>query len=123
MPYNTSREELESDALRSCTLTGKTMAVYAIAMFSITDRVVYGRYQAQFMGVMNRYKGTVLAADEHPVVVEGDWDRDKVVMLSFGSEADFREFMDSPEYQGISKDRQAGTSGFVLLVRGIPERK
>jgi hypothetical protein len=30
--------------------------VYAIAMFSITDRAVYGRYQAQFMGVMNRYK-------------------------------------------------------------------
>ena len=54
------------------------MAVYAIAMFSITDRAVYGRYQAQFMGVMNRYKGTVLAADEHPVVVEGKWDRDKV---------------------------------------------
>ncbi len=34
------------------------------------------------MGVLNRYKGTVLAADEHPVVVEGDWDRNKVVMLS-----------------------------------------
>jgi hypothetical protein len=30
--------------------------------------------------------------------------------------------MDSPEYQEISKDRRAGTSGFVLLVRGIPKR-
>jgi uncharacterized protein (DUF1330 family) len=99
------------------------MTVYAIAMFSITDRAVYGRYQAQFMGVMNRYKGTVLAADEHPVVVEGNWDREKVVMLSFASEADFREFMDSPEYQEISKDRRAATNGFVLLVRGIAERK
>ena len=99
------------------------MAVYAIAMFSITDRAVYGRYQAKFMGVMNRHKGTVLAADEHPVVVEGDWDRDKVVMLSFPSEVDFREFADSAEYQEISKDRQAGTKGFVVLVRGIPERR
>src|ERR1700721_395270 len=99
------------------------MAVYAIAMFSITNRAVYGRYQAQFMGVMNRYKGTVLAADEHPGVVEGDWDRDKVGMLAFASEADFREFMDSPEYPEISKDRRGGTSRFVLLVRGIPERK
>ena len=65
------------------------MAIYAIAMFSITDRAAYRRYQAQFMGVLNRYKGTVLAADEHPVVVEGDWDRDKVVMLSFPSESGF----------------------------------
>ena len=99
------------------------MAVYAIAMFSITDRAVYGRYQAQFMGVLNRYKGTVLAADEHPVVVEGNWDQDKVVMLSFANEADFREFMDSPEYQEISKDRRAATNGFVVLVRGVAERK
>lgn len=75
------------------------------------------------MGVLNRYKGTVLAADEHPVVVEGNWDRNKVVMLSFASETDFREFMDSPKYQEISKDRRAATNGFVLLVHGIPERK
>ena len=99
------------------------MTIYVIAMFSISDRAAYQRYQAQFMSVMNRHKGRLLAADEHPVVVEGDWDRDKVVMLAFASEADFREFMDSPEYQEISKDRRAGTSGFVLLVRGIPERK
>jgi uncharacterized protein (DUF1330 family) len=97
------------------------MSVYAIAMFSITDRLAYGRYQAQFMGVLNRHKGRLLAADERPVVVEGNWDRDKVVMLSFPSEAEFHEFADSPEYQEISKDRRAGTNGFVLLVRGIPE--
>jgi uncharacterized protein (DUF1330 family) len=99
------------------------MTVYAIAMFSITDRAVYGRYQAQFMGVLNRHKGKVLAADEHPVVVEGNWGRDKVVMLSFANEADFREFMDSPEYQDISKERRAATNGFIVLVRGVAERK
>jgi uncharacterized protein (DUF1330 family) len=99
------------------------MSVYAIAMFSIADRTAYARYQAQFMGVLNRHKGRLLAADEHPVVVEGSWDRNKVVMLSFSSEADFREFADSPEYQEISKDRRAGTNGFVLLVHGVPERK
>ena len=97
--------------------------VYAIAMFSITDRAAYGRYQAQFMGVLNRHKGSLLAADEHPAVVEGDWERDKVVVLSFPSETDFREFADSTEYQEISKDRRAGTKGFVVLVRGIPARK
>jgi len=44
-------------------------------------------------------------------------------VLSFPSKTDFREFADSPEYQEISKDRRAGTKGFVVLVRGIPERK
>jgi uncharacterized protein (DUF1330 family) len=57
------------------------------------------------------------------VVAEAYKERDKVVMLSFASEADFREFADSPEYQEISKDRRAGTNGFVVLVRGVPERR
>lgn len=71
------------------------MTVYAIAMFSIRDPAAYERYQARFVGVMNRYKGQLLAADKHPVVVEGSWDLEKVVLLSFPSDADFREFANS----------------------------
>jgi len=93
--------------------------VYAIAMFRIKDRAAYGRYQARFMDVFSRCKGRVLAADERPVKVEGDWRGDKVVLLSFPSEEDFRGFAESAEYQEISKDRRAGTDGFVVLVRGF----
>jgi uncharacterized protein (DUF1330 family) len=95
------------------------MPVYAIAQLTITDRVVYNRYQERFMGVMAHYKGRVLAADENPVVVEGDWDRDKVVLLSFPDEAAFREWVESPDYQEIAKDRKAGSTAVVLLVKGI----
>jgi len=93
--------------------------VYAIAQLSITDRAVYDRYQAKFMGVMGRYKGRVLAADEKPLVVEGVWDREKVVLLSFPDEAAFREWAESPEYLEIAKDRKAGSEVVVLLVKGI----
>ena len=95
------------------------MTVYAIAQLSITDREVYNRYQAKFMGVMGRYKGRVLAADEKPQVVEGVWDREKVVLLSFPDEAAFREWVESPEYLEIAKDRKAGSEAVVLLVKGI----
>jgi len=64
------------------------MTVYAIAMFSIRDPAAYERYQAWFVGVKNRYKGQLLAADKHPVVVEGSWDLEKVVLLSFPKDAD-----------------------------------
>ena len=47
------------------------MPVYAIAQLTITDRATYQRYQDRFMDVMRRYKGVVLAADEHPKVIEG----------------------------------------------------
>jgi uncharacterized protein (DUF1330 family) len=95
------------------------MTVYAIAQLTITDRAAYNRYQSRFMSVMNRYKGRVLAADEHPQVVEGQWDREKLVLLSFPDEAAFREWADSPDYQEIAKYRKAGSTAVVLLVKGI----
>ena len=95
------------------------MSVYAIAQLRITDRAAYDRYQAKFMGVMKRYNGRVLAADESPRIVEGTWDRDKVVLLSFQDEAAFRQWAESPEYQEISKDRKVGSEAVVLLVKGI----
>ena len=95
------------------------MSVYAIAQLKITDRAAYDRYQAKFMGVMKRYRGRVLAADESPRIVEGVWDRDKVVLLWVPDEAAFKEWVDSPEYQEIAKDRKAGSEAVVLLVKGI----
>jgi uncharacterized protein (DUF1330 family) len=96
------------------------MPVYAIAQLTITDRAAYQRYQDRFMSVMARYKGQVLAADEHPKVIEGVWDRQKVVLLSFPDEDAFWEWERSAGYQEIAKDRKAGSTAVVLLVRGFP---
>jgi uncharacterized protein (DUF1330 family) len=95
------------------------MPVYAIAQLTITDRTVYNRYQARFMDVMKRFQGRVLAADEHPKVIEGTWDREKLVLLSFPDEAAFHAWADSPDYLEIAKDRKAGSNAVVLLVKGI----
>jgi uncharacterized protein (DUF1330 family) len=72
------------------------------------------------MDVFRRYAGTVLAADEAPRVVEGEWDRDKVVVMAFPDEQAFREWAESPDYQRISEDRQAGADTVVLLVQALP---
>lgn len=95
------------------------MTVYAIAQLKFTDRAAYDRYQARFMDVFGRYAGTVLAADESPEVVEGEWDREKVVLMSFPDVIAFRNWAQSPEYQEISKDRRAGADSVVLLVTGL----
>ena len=95
------------------------MTVYAIAQLRFTDRVAYDRYQARFMDVFRRHQGTLLAADESPQLVEGQWDRDKVVLMSFPDEAAFRLWSESPDYQEISKDRHAGADTVVLLAKGL----
>jgi uncharacterized protein (DUF1330 family) len=95
------------------------VTVYAIAQLRFTDRAAYDRYQARFADVFSRYQGTLLAADERPQVVEGRWDREKVVLMSFPDEAEFRSWSESSEYQSISKDREAGADSLVLLVNGL----
>jgi uncharacterized protein (DUF1330 family) len=95
------------------------VTVYAIAQLRFTDRAAYDRYQMRFMDVFRRYRGTLLAADESPEVVEGSSDREKVVLMSFPDETAFRSWSESADYQEISKDRRAGADTVVLLVKGL----
>ncbi len=98
------------------------MAVYIVAQLRFRDRAAYERYQAAFMGIFRGFKGTLLAADEHPGLLEGEWSGEKVVIISFPDEPSAREFIESPEYQRIAVDRKRGAEALVLLVAGVPDR-
>ena len=98
------------------------MTVYVIVQLKMTDRAAYDRYQARFFDVFRKFSGRLLSADEHPLVLEGTWDRDKLVLMSFPDEAAYRAWADSPEYQEISKDRKAGAQVVVLLAKGFAPR-
>jgi uncharacterized protein (DUF1330 family) len=97
----------------------QAMTVYVIVQLKMTDRAAYDRYQARFFDVFKKFSGRLLAADEKPAIVEGAWDRDKLVLMSFPDEAAFRAWADSAEYLEISKDRKAGAQAIVLLAKGL----
>jgi uncharacterized protein (DUF1330 family) len=98
------------------------VTVYALAQIAVHDRPRYERYVAGFLPVLAQYGGRLLAADEAPRVVEGSWDYQKVILMSFDDAASFQRWADSPEYQAISTDRVAATTGVVLLVDGVAGR-
>jgi len=75
-PTSTRREELD-------------LTVYVIVQLKMTDRAAYDRYQARFFDVFRKFSGRLLSADETPSVLEGVWDRDKLVLMSFPDEAAF----------------------------------
>ena len=95
------------------------MSVYVIVQLKMTDRAAYDRYQARFFDVFRKFEGRLLSADEHPRVLEGRWDRDKLVLMSFPDEAAFQAWATSSEYLEISKDRKAGAEGIILLAKGF----
>ncbi|MDT5216593.1 MAG: hypothetical protein QOK18_4832 [Mycobacterium sp.] len=85
------------------------------------DRAAYDRYQIGYLGVFAQFNGTLLAADGHPQVTEGQTDVEKVVLMSFPDRTTFTAWAESPEYRRISADRHAGAETVVLLVAGIAD--
>lgn len=98
------------------------MPVYTIAQLKFTDIDAYRRYQKAFPAVFAKFNAKVLVADESPRVLEGDWPRDKIVILAFTDEAEAARFGQSPEYLEIAKDRKAGADAVVLMVKGFSPR-
>ncbi|MDP3739607.1 MAG: DUF1330 domain-containing protein [Hyphomonadaceae bacterium] len=95
------------------------MTVYTVAQLKFTNVDAYRRYQKAFPAVFAKFNAKVLAADESPRVLEGEWPRDKVVILEFPDEVEAARFGTSPEYREIAKDRVAGADAVVLLVKGF----
>src|SRR5213082_1989542 len=95
------------------------MTVYILAQLAFSDRAAYDRYQARFFSVFKRFNGRLLVADERPTVMEGNWERDKVVLMSFPDEVEAQRFSNDAEYLEISKDRTAGAEKLALLLQGF----
>ena len=95
------------------------MTVYAIVQLKIHDRSTYDRYMSRFMPVFEKFSGKVLAADDAPKVLEGTWDANRVVLMSFPDKKSFFAWAGSPEYQEIAKDRIAAAQSTVLLAEGL----
>lgn len=95
------------------------MTVYAVAQFKIHDRTLYDRYVSRFMGVFEKFEGTVLSADFRPQILQGEWDFNRFVLMSFPTKAAFFAWAGSPEYQEIAKDRIASSEGVILLAEGL----
>lgn len=95
------------------------MTVYVIAQLEFTDEARYRAYQAASTPLFIERGIRVLAADEAPVVLEGEWTGNKVVMMAFEDEAAARAFLESPEYREVSRDREAGAKTTALMIRGF----
>jgi uncharacterized protein (DUF1330 family) len=95
------------------------LTVYVVAQIRIHDRERYDAYAAAFMPVLIQYGGRLLAADEAPAVLEGEWAGQKLNIISFPDEQAARRWMQSEEYRAITVDRLAASDGVVLLVQGF----
>lgn len=96
------------------------MTVYVIAQVKFTKEELYRRYQSRFADVFRQFNGKLLAADEKPIVLDGIFAHDKVVVMQFPDQTEAERFLTSPAYEEISRDRIAGADVVSVMVKGFP---
>ena len=66
------------------------MTAYVVAKLTITDPKTYASYGNEFMAAFTPFGGKLLAVDEAPDVIEGEWRCTRTVLLEFPSKAVMR---------------------------------
>ncbi|MFA4837854.1 MAG: DUF1330 domain-containing protein [Candidatus Neomarinimicrobiota bacterium] len=94
------------------------MSAYFITQITIDDPIEYEKYLDGFDDVFSKYRGEVLAVDDEPALLEGDFRHHRVVLIRFQDEAELKRWYDSPEYQQLAKYRHRSARADILLVHG-----
>jgi len=91
---------------------------YFLALIDIYDRDEYERYLAGYDEVFSRFEGEVLAVDEEPAVLEGEWSVDRTVLIRFPSVRALHAWYNSTEYQRLAGHRRRGSNGRIAMIHG-----
>ncbi|MFT4826611.1 MAG: hypothetical protein ACI9J0_004558 [Cryomorphaceae bacterium] len=95
------------------------MTVYMVSQLTIHDRSQYDKYESGFAEVFKKYDGKMLSVDEQPMVLAGDWQATRSVIIEFPSKKSALTWLMSDEYQALSKYREAGSVANSILVKAL----
>ena len=94
------------------------MAAYFLALLDVHDREGYQRYLDGAGAALALHQGRVLAVEEEPTVLEGEWPAQRTVLIEFPSTAHLEAWYRSPEYRSIAPFRHAAATGTTAAIRG-----
>lgn len=98
------------------------MTVYAVILLKIHDQATYDKYVAAAPAVMGKLGIAVqpLAMDDSPIVVEGDWDYSKCVVMKAESAELIQKLFNHPEYKEVAKLRYASATSQIVVLKAMP---
>jgi uncharacterized protein (DUF1330 family) len=95
------------------------MSVYAVALIDIHDRDGYGRYEQGFMDIFSRHEGRLLAVDESPSPLEGEWPWTRTVLIEFPDEEKLQAWYGSADYQALAQHRFGAAEARIAVLKGL----
>ncbi len=94
------------------------MSCYFVAQITIHDRSIYAEYLDGFDAVFSKFNGTVVAVDENPFGLEGEWPYTRFVLIRFPDAIEARRWYESGEYRALVRFRHRASDADVLLIEG-----
>lgn len=94
------------------------MSFYFMANITINDENEYKKYVEGVNEVFAKFRGTYLAVDDHPQLLEGRWESERAVLIRFETREDFEAWYESEDYQGILKHRLRAAVCNTILFEG-----
>jgi uncharacterized protein (DUF1330 family) len=95
------------------------MAAYIVARITIDDRERYAQYEAGFLEIFAAHTGRLLAVDDNPEVLEGDWQCTRTVIAEFPNKEEALAWYRSDDYQTLAEHRFAASDGEIALLAGL----
>jgi uncharacterized protein (DUF1330 family) len=95
------------------------MNYYFIAQIRMKDDEEYQKYIDKTAEIFEKYNGEYLCVDNNPMVIEGNWNYTRTVLIRFESVNDFHDWYNSPEYQAILKYRLTAADCDSILIKGL----
>jgi len=99
------------------------MSYYFVAQIKIKDEVEYQKYLDGACNIFKQYNGEYLAVDNKPIILEGNWNYTRTVLIRFKSIDDFNNWYNSPAYQYILKYRLKAANCDTVLIEGLDNKK
>jgi uncharacterized protein (DUF1330 family) len=95
------------------------MSHYFIAQINIKDPKEYQKYIDKAGDIFKKYHGKYLVLDDMPVVLEGSWNCNRIVVIKFNNQKSFNAWYNSKEYQEILKYRLSAAECTTILAKGL----
>jgi uncharacterized protein (DUF1330 family) len=107
---------LYGDPGRTAQEKENSMTVYIIIDCKVKDPQKYREYQEKVPDIIARHGGRYLARGNRITPISGNWEPERMVLLSFPDQQHVRDWLSSPEYQAIAPLRKAGADTSAVLV-------
>jgi uncharacterized protein (DUF1330 family) len=89
-----------------------------MALIDIHDPQRYEQYLAGFDEVFDKYNGKVIAVEDNPRILEGNWPAGRTVVIKFSDDSELRKWYDSNEYQTLAKRRKEASIANIAIITG-----